>query len=147
MKPFTAFFLLIGLLFLIGCGTTIKHYDKEINVYGYDFSKYSKQGFLFTPEKYLGEYESVGILSVEIVPEANYGYPDEGKKKGEFPRWFYSPISATELLDSLYFIATGMGADAVVNLIIEDFKTEKSSIYIPSLRASGFAIKRKGEFK
>jgi hypothetical protein len=50
---------------------------------GYDFTSYTERGFLFTPEQYLGDYDAIGLLSLEIIREVkkiNYGSKetDEG---------------------------------------------------------------------
>ena len=136
------------------CGCAGGDRLKRVYVYGYDFTKYTAVGFLFTPEKYLGEYESIGMLVVEIYPEIKkekktsmqYGTSDYDKPQG----WHYYPISTGEALDSLYSIATKMGADAVVNLVIEDAE-EKWGVLndstIPGKKVSGFAVKRKLRIK
>ncbi len=135
-------------IYFIGCSAE-KDLGKKVYVYGYNFSDYTKQGFLFTPEQYLGEYESIGILEVEIYPEIN----PQGKRVnqygaenyGEIPKWVYYPVQTKEVLDSLFNIGRRMGADAVVRLEITDVAQERTRFLypIPGKRASGFAIKRK----
>jgi len=148
-KSFQFLIVLFLSVYFISCSAE-KDLAKKIYVYGYDFTEYTKKGFLFTPEQYLGEYESIGILEVEIYPDIK-----EGKKQGsnqygtsnygENTEWLYNLVQTKEVLDSLYSIGKRMGADAVVRLEITDAARERSGFMypIPGKRASGFAIKRK----
>jgi hypothetical protein len=61
----------IGFVFLTSC-VTLKHIPSKSLMYGIDFKKYSEKEFLFTPEKYQGEYLTVGIIEYVLYPEANY---------------------------------------------------------------------------
>lgn len=61
----------ILLCFLImGC-FSLKPYStpEVVNYYGFDFTKYTAEGFLFTPLTYTGLYDSKGIVRVEVYPE------------------------------------------------------------------------------
>jgi hypothetical protein len=119
-------------------------------VYVYDFRKYTDEGFLFTTEKYLGDYESVGLISIEIIPELKKteGYFAPGQTYGGISLWNYIPVRTQEVLDSVYSKAKNMGADAVINLDVELYNVFLySNTYVPAIRVSGFAIKRKGAFK
>ena len=142
--------IFITLLFIYGC---MEGYDlnKTVSVYGYDFTKYSAKGFLFTPEPYNGEYKSIGLIEVTIYPPVSRMKIPEPKsfdtwhnqnyKQGE---WYIGSISANEVLDSLYNYTKNMGADAVVNLQITDAEPKTNGVvYITGVKASGFAIKRK----
>ena len=62
----------IAVLIFNGCVATLKFIPAEEYFMGIDFRPYTEQGFLFTPEKYLGEYESIGLVDLISVPEANY---------------------------------------------------------------------------
>ena len=61
----------IAVLIFNGCAT-LKFIPAEEYFMGIDFRPYTEQGFLFTPEKYLGEYESIGLIDLISVHEANY---------------------------------------------------------------------------
>jgi hypothetical protein len=134
-------------LLLIFAGCSAFKYEKQVFVFVYDFTKYTESGFLFTTEKYLFEYESVGYIQVEFYPETEkeefnkmnqYGTENFGKPG----KWFYYPISTEEVLDSLYNISTRMGANAVINLRIEETEVNLPPVTAYGRRASGFAIKR-----
>ncbi|MEO8398822.1 MAG: hypothetical protein ABI550_03295 [Ignavibacteriaceae bacterium] len=155
MKSIFLVFIIFFLSICLSSCTAEKDLGKKVYVYGYNFTKYTKQGFLFTPEPYPGDYESVGILEVEIYPEIKKA-KEEGSNQygtsnyGESAEWLYISIQTNEVLDSLFHLAKGMGADAVVRLDIEDVTQERSGFpltLIPGKRASGFAIKRKLPFR
>jgi hypothetical protein len=56
---------------LFSCATVKRKYiPKVLSVSAFDLSKYSNQGFLITPNKYNGDYESVGIISAIAMPKA-----------------------------------------------------------------------------
>ncbi len=147
-------FILIVSFSFYNCSTSSK-IDKYVITYVYDFTKYTHKGFLFTAETYRGDYESIGLLEVEIYPGSEkkplseekkskqYGTSDYGKSEERI----YWPIKTEELLDSLYNLAINMGADAIINLSINDFQVNYGITYAYGRRASGFAIKRKGAFK
>jgi uncharacterized protein YbjQ (UPF0145 family) len=145
---FSSIFLMFSLL---SCSTT-SNTSKQVITYVYDFRKYTDEGFLFTTEKYLGDYESIGLISVEIIPELRrregYFAPGQTYAGSSNSFWYYIPISPQEVLDSLYSKAKGMGADAVINLDVDYVDVIVSgNISVPATQASGFAIKRKGAFK
>jgi hypothetical protein len=144
------FYLLLTIIVSItylNCGKQGLEMQKSVYIYGYDFTPYSEKGFLFTPEGYQGEYESVGIITVEIWPNINRDSgvvykPGQFYSPGTVRYYYYEPISPTEVLDSLYTKSISMGANAVINLIIKEEQIEKSGYLIPIEMASGFAIKR-----
>lgn len=151
MKSIIISYSILLLFLLLSCSTTTQT-SKQVFTYVYDFRKYTDEGFLFTTEKYLGDYESIGLLSIEIIPELKkkdgYFAPGQTYSGGSSSFWNYIPIKTEEVLDSLYNKAKSMGADAVVNLDVEYFDVIVSgNISVPETRASGFAIKRKGAFK
>ena len=47
----------------ISC-STVTYIPAATQFYAIDFSKYTELGFLITPEKFIGEYESIGIVAV-----------------------------------------------------------------------------------
>jgi len=146
MKKLIVLFLII----LTGCAVTIYNIDPINEYFGIDFTKYSKEGFLFTPEKYLGEYESIGMIEYKLIPGAKYKiykqvYGQEAKYK-----WFTEYIEFSQAVDSIYFMAKSMGANTIMNF---DFSIEyneefsnpmeyKNPITIYGYRITGFAIKR-----
>ena len=149
MKFIFSFF--IGLVILIaGCGQGYE-LSKSAIYYGYDFTKYSAQGFLFTPETYNGEYESIGLIEAEIYPKVSRTRPSDDKSAFDTwtlgtsgTRWYVGSVSADEVLDSLYTYTKQMGADAVVRLEIGETESRSNGeITFKGVKASGFAIKRK----
>lgn len=110
-----------------------------------DFTPYTEQGFLFTPDKYNGEYESIGIVRYEFVPSQNLvtkegkynsvtGYSDPSSKE-------YVPdeYNIQDGLEQVFLVASDMGANAVINLSVESIEVLGNA---NGYRINGFAINR-----
>lgn len=140
------------LIFTVACVST-KDMNKQVYIYGLNLTVYTQKGFMFTPEKYTGKYESIGILTVEIYPKIkpreDYSMKDipfgvRADNDDQVPHWFYEPVTYKEVLDSLYNLSSSLGANAVINLNIypkfqyrQGFQDE-----VIGVKVSGFAIKR-----
>jgi hypothetical protein len=142
-------------LIITGCATTsVELWQTELRSYGYDFRPYTEQGFLFTPEKYLGEYEAVGLVDIVYVPEiiksSSEGRPPNrdgyriitsGTAAGG--GYYYVEIPDTDrLIAELYDLASGLGADALTNFNMATETLFNGGVSIPTIKVSGFAIKR-----
>ena len=144
------FFLLGISIFLIGCSLG-PEMPKTVVIYGYDFTKYTASGFLFTPEPYNGEYDAIGLIDLIIYPEIkktktdSYTMDEEYKMVNKRSAGLQAgEVTAREVLDSLYTCTKKMGADAVVRLKIENTPGFNNGINSTmGIKASGFAIKRK----
>jgi hypothetical protein len=129
-------------------------------VYGIDFSPFTQKGFLITPEKYAGSYESIGLINYEAFPGANYKEVEKsienyyGSKKPVIfkeNKWVVDSISLQDVLTKVYNICVEMGADALVNFDYEIIPTSYGSVpraidnplTIYGIHISGYAIKRK----
>lgn len=149
MKKISTVLAIVCLFIITSCSSGFK-IQKTIITSGYDFTSYTKKGFLFTPEQYLKDYESIGIITIEIIPDVlkTFSYSSEIDSgwtfvKGKEQNWKVRNISPQEVLDELYNKATGMGADAVVRLSFDSNELNNGDAEFFSLKASGFAIKRK----
>lgn len=115
---------------------------------GIDFRKYTDSGFLFTPEKYNGEYESIGIVNYKLLPSAELVSPnDDPTYNGPYAkRWVQEDVYIGQVIDSLYVRSVEMGADAIMNLEVI-YETEERATTPPvtlhGWTARGFAIRRK----
>ena len=127
----------------------INHLPRSEQFLGFDFSPYSEQGFLFTPESFIGEYESVGLVNYTITPEANFvkvsGSGISPTMSSEIYKWQFEDVDINDAIKGMYDRCVEMGADALVR-----FKVEVNESYIPTTTqpinqyiVSGFAIKRK----
>jgi hypothetical protein len=148
MKIVLSFFIVLTFLFL-GCGEG-REVSKFSLVYGYDFTKYTAQGFLFTPELYNGDYDAIGLIEISIYPEVRLNdYVDDNKydtwhRKGQNERCLIGNVTSNEILDSLYNYTKKMGADAVTKLKISESESmSNGEILYTGIKASGFAIKRR----
>ncbi len=153
-------FSLVVLAILSSC-TTVKElqniYETK-NFFAIDFTKYTEAGFLITPEKYIGDYESVGIVRYEVYPGAIYKVvstqlnPAYGNTKVEqkyiqVKKWEIKTISMQDAIEGLYKSCKEMKADALVNFDIKydvvPYVGISNPVQINGYVISGFAIKRK----
>jgi hypothetical protein len=138
------------LLIVSGC-STIDLIPHESAYYGVDFRPYTKQGFLITPEKYSGNYESIGIVEYVYVSPAELRTIQEGIYSDGRPavvkRWVTVTPALSAGVDSLYARSREMGADAIMNFTFSNEQrthvVNTKTIVRPGYRVSGYAIKRK----
>ena len=139
---------IILLLFLAGCGKTIE-LQRSVHVAGFDFSKYSDMGFLFTPQSYTLDYKSIGVLSATVFPAVKKivegeSYNISGYEKiGKDEEWLAEKLNPSDAIDEMYNAAVKMGADAIVNFNIKWVTKMNGLIELKGFEVSGFAIKRK----
>ncbi len=128
-----------------------------VALYGYDFREYTKKGFQFTIEPPTGDYESIGVVEIEVVAairalssgqyinSQQSGMVEiDGKAWRVFKEYdgniamYYGRevLNTNDAIKELYNRASEMGANAVVN-----FKVVDSDLN--HIRINGFAIKRK----
>ena len=146
--PFKLLLLLTAFTFLL-C-TPVTYIPKVTLIGVLNFKKYLDNGFLFTPNTYAGDYESVGIISITVTPEA-VREKVKHKDGGISYRWKCDTIKSEEILDKISEKAIKMGADAIINFTLEDYsvgynQAGPSPITVNGFTARGFAIKRKGAF-
>jgi hypothetical protein len=144
----TLFAALLVAAVIVGCGPANEIYPKTRTVRGYDFTKYTDQGFLITPERFRGSYQSIGTLRVTVFPGLEYDKkepapaqpgPDDPEKG-----WVVvSEVTTEEVIDSLYSQARRMGADAVTQFETEIVSQNTEDVTRYGIQARGFAIKRK----
>lgn len=132
----------------VGC-TSIKYIPKSTTIGVLNFKKYVDKGFLFTPHEYKGDYESIGLLSITVTPQAKLKTVKTAKDTTRV--WSVDTVKSDEVLDILYEKAKGMGADAIIDFVIKEvvnIYNEYGShpVTIFGFTAIGFAIKRKGAF-
>ena len=154
-----AIFVLIAIS-LSSCATLTELkviYPAEI-LYGIDFNSFTQKGFLITPEKYSGAYESIGMIDFTAKPGAQYKStgrrinpyytPDSSDPKSiEIYEWVVDSIAFEQVLTKVYKICVSMGADALVNfrneITLDPYSGIKNPVTITGYRITGFAIKRK----
>jgi len=150
MKRIILFFVFC--ILLSSCAVNRTHIPKEFFVSGFDFTKYTDKGFLITPYEYNGVYKSIGIIQINIAPEANLiengsGYTTKDGQKIMRLEWEIEKVSVMEAIDSMYTVAIKMGADAIVSLEVgNDVKMyeqgTKHPVAIVGNVINGYAIKR-----
>ena len=140
--------LVLVVTLVAACSGGPEVYEKSMEVAGYDFTEYTEQGFLITPESYQGEYQSIGVLSVTVWPRIEQK-PVEDTLAQPGPDnpaqvWLVTEdVDPQEVIDSLYAEAQSMGADAVMNFRTEPVKEDLDNGPTRSgVRARGYAIDR-----
>lgn len=58
------------LLTVTGCAPRIRHVPQEVLVSGVDLRAHTREGFLFSPNAYTGQFEAVGLVTVSVYAEA-----------------------------------------------------------------------------
>jgi hypothetical protein len=154
MKQIT---LSLFLLVLISCTVTEpKHYPRIVHFSTFDFTPFTEQGFLFTPEKYNFDYESIGLITCVIIPEEDFEVTKQSEQKERLDdiyadrppntMLFYSEeIEPDEVLKLFYDECVKMGADACINFNYQtrDMPSRNSAYRTIKYHiVSGFAIKR-----
>ena len=96
-----------------------------------DFRKYAEKGFLITTEKYNGEYESIGIISYVMMPEAvRQRYITNSKSEKPIRptpiiiNWKIEDVYIQDAIEGIYNQCLKMGADALVNFNAESKSEE-----------------------
>ncbi|MDR8390767.1 hypothetical protein NC796_06445 [Aliifodinibius sp. S!AR15-10] len=122
--------------------------DEVVNVTGYDFSKYTDQGFLITPEQYLEEYQSIGLITVTQWPAVNKTIrrvrdPD-GSGYVNREEFHAEDINVEKAIDEIHKVATDMGADAITRFDVTPTSRMNGTLRVQGVEISGFAIKREG---
>ncbi|HRQ78483.1 MAG TPA: hypothetical protein PLY94_07770 [Gemmatimonadaceae bacterium] len=121
------------------------HIPGSVSVTGIDFTKYTTLGFMFTPERYAGDYESIGLITVTIIPTATGSLRIQARS-GATERtvdWTVSPVEAKDVLDEAHSRAVAMGADAIMNLSLQAIPQVHPELTFYGIELRGFAIKRK----
>jgi len=130
-------FSLLMILTLSSC-ITVTHISSSGKLTGIDFRKYTSEGFLITPEKFSGKYESIGLVCYAIFPESNFDVVSQ--------QWVSKKISLSQGVDSLYYESKAMGANAIMNFVsvqkTQSFPAGMKSVPLVGYEISGFAIKR-----
>lgn len=144
-----------ALLFTACVSSNVTERDEFYAVWGYDFTEYTEIGFMFTPEMYHGDYESVGLIEISYSPsfleipgdargDALMDYQDSQVYRDpiETKYWRVSRPSSEELIEKAYNQATELGADAIVNFRMVSDTWTNGQLEVGTLTLRGFAIKR-----
>lgn len=94
-----------------------------------DFTEYTDKGFLFTPEKYSGEYESIGLIEYDFMATATcekYTSPSTGMTAR---KWNPQPFDVRDGLNNVYNEVIGLGGNALMNLDINYLEESSGLAY------------------
>ena len=152
---------LVALTCINGCAPKYNYISRVYQETALDFSEYSAKGFLFTPNVYTADYESIGVVSISFYPEANLEVTTNIRTVGMgrsvskvSKRWVVGHTPETShFIDIMYKKCAAMGADALTQIeITYPTKTYTSAdartptAVVSGIELSGFAIKRLGAF-
>lgn len=151
-----ALLFVISALIFSSCTLPLRYYPGTVGIRTVDFREYNDKGFLFTYYEYtLGDFESIGIIRVDVSPQS-FVNDEQGRKlmkagaKYDLIRTLWSEypilVERTEMesfLKIMYDEATALGADAIVDLSLESTLEQRDfgTVYNHTIR--GYAIKRK----
>lgn len=125
--------------------------NPETHVAGIDFRAFTDEGFLFTPYRYDGPFESVGLLQITVWAEADLEpvqKSDKANRSGTMrPEWKFRSLDIQDVLTTAYTRAREMDADAIVDLEIATKRRpiENSIQTQPGIELTGYAVRRRGE--
>ena len=117
--------------------------------YEIDFTPYTNKGFLITPERYDGRYESIGLIEVTVHPARRYFHAHAGSDERKLQSgevrvgedWAVALVDLAKGLELLHAKADSMGADAIMRFSVET-ATPLGGPANVSLKLGGYAIKR-----
>jgi hypothetical protein len=144
---------LVSSLLLMSCAneTLISEHQHLVRTYGADFTKYTALGFQITPESYMGQYESIAMLNLDIYPQVIHRSfaspialpPDRYEEHFiDNHTWLVEDLSLTDAIDSLYHLATKLGANSIVRFKIDVLPRKDGPLDIDGIQLSGFAIRK-----
>ncbi len=140
-------------------------------LYAYDFTPYTEKGFLFTPYRYEGDYESVASISFLYYPKyvlyavtdstigigGSTSTPVVAGSKPAFSayatyKWETAEVTLEKALEGVYVKCVTLGADALTDFVLQEVAADYSPLLTPpltrsGLKITGYAIRRKGAFK
>ena len=147
MKNLLSFFILLFLA--SACAPTLNYIPRQTEIVGFDFSEYSKKGFLITPGEYGENYETVGLLTFSIYPEAKK-IDVIIKKDGKdvtIKKWKLAKVDPSEAIELAYQEATKRDANAIthfkINFDSKIYSDGMGTVTITGIQVSGLLIKRK----
>jgi len=156
MKNVTLLKVCVLLSMVVSCATPPDYIPERLEINGIDFTSFSEKGFLITPEKYNGDYESIGLITLTFRPFTKRIIVTDGSPNSlEVPglsHWESEKIDHDSLLNSIYEVCTEMGADAFTQLEMQVnsamfAQNTMEPAEIPEITITGFAIKRRGAFQ
>lgn len=146
---------------LASCSTMLTPYSQNFSMY--DFTPYTKEGFIITPAETGFTYEPVGELSIEFVPgykkgvikrekpfisqnpEADEMYSVKQQPTGDKKGKWFNP-SPEYMLDEFVKYAKAAGANGVLKFKAQanySYSHSKygTTVHLNSYTLSGFAVK------
>ena len=150
--------LIVILMLCYGCVPTprlLLSWPKVESIVVVDYTKYSDQGFLFTPYEFSGSYEAVGPIHFSFKPKVQMVAETVKTGRNRRPKLHYrveeEAIDTEVMLREIYLKTKAMGANAIVSFkwvlsykkrYLREYPPEWPKHHGYELTASGFAIRR-----
>lgn len=132
--------LMLGLTMasVAACVKPVTSYTGAIEVSGIDFRRHSLDGFLFTPNAFMGEHTTIGMVSVTVFASGARRVARNGTYV-----WDFGPIPVDSALTVMKSRVRELGGDALINFTIEaKERVVTLTATAPGLQVTGLAIKR-----
>lgn len=130
---------------IAGCRST--DIPERTRTVAFDFTGYD--GFLITPERYRGSYESIGLIEMRVTPKAtdvtvpnNQGSQILDGSSYRVGNYRVQQIEPDTLVARAVRQARKMGADAITHWSVEQQSIQRQQVALPVFVVSGFAIRR-----
>lgn len=151
-------FILIIPLFIVlfsSCSNKLVPTERIVLEGYFDYSKYAAEGFLISPNSYIGTFEPCGELQIVIYPAEKivkgktvYSSSDNSYAQEEYLKT--ENIDYEEILKTIVDKAKSKGGNALVNIrfrnVYSHYYSEALKMYVKSFlcyEIEGFVIKRK----
>lgn len=136
-----ALVILASLMLITSCAT-IKPAQRIVTTGFIDYQEFSKEEFMLSPDPYIGEFEPIGELKINIVPALK-----SSQVWGQSAKITRELVTYQEMAQIAVSKAKGIGADALVNFEIKiepRYPTRKDKNWCNiQYFVSGFCIDRK----
>lgn len=130
--------LLLALICFSSCAT-FRPQQRSTFAYFLDYRPYTSEGFFISPDPYTGEFESLGELYIEVLPEQKAINIEDEDKYDNVMYWGtqaygFERISHAELLEMAVHKAVLKDANGIANLKIEKCSESSTNGSIVSSR-------------
>lgn len=118
-------FLLLANVLILGCKPIerVAYIPVYEEIIGLDFRPFAEKDFLFTPYSYSGKYTTIALIDFKIIPSATLDtiLPSINTTgHATTYKWISDTIQTDIALERIYQHCIGMGADALVDFVIEE---------------------------
>lgn len=129
--------LVLTVITATGACSSLTHIPPVTTSSAIDFRSHARQGFLFSPNAYSGEFAPVGLVTVTLYAEGHLGQSAAGVRP-----WVFTEPPVQDAVAEARQRAAAMGANALVNFSVRRVFRSVGSASVPGVEVAGFAIIR-----